>query len=202
MWSSKQYVPRKYHDMLDKEGGAKKAYYESIKDSRRTTVTREELVSFVWHYRFKARAGKHWTQDDPYWKGHPCRTISMLADGSIVWDGGKGWVGWDDVTWRFARAPTKARAEIGAVSTVCEADCSDGNVIRQYHPDHGWFPSFTVLRTPDWGFILNAPWEILASFPLSKKSMDKTTSDRILNACVEKWQNEEAVEYNARNDNL
>ena len=54
---------------LETEGGARKSFFSALKDSKRTLITKEELCSFVWSFRFKRAAGKSWTSTDPYWTG-------------------------------------------------------------------------------------------------------------------------------------
>lgn len=54
---------------LETEGGARKSFFSALKDSKRTLITKEELCSFVWSFRFKRAAGKSWTSTDPYWAG-------------------------------------------------------------------------------------------------------------------------------------
>jgi hypothetical protein len=68
LWSDKVYVPERFVQKVD---GSKHAYWNSIKDSTRTSITEEELCSFVWSFRFKESAGQYWLEDDPWWHNKP-----------------------------------------------------------------------------------------------------------------------------------
>jgi hypothetical protein len=45
------------------------AYVESIRDAKRTHLTKRELIDFCWSFRFKKEAGEEWTSVDPWWRG-------------------------------------------------------------------------------------------------------------------------------------
>jgi hypothetical protein len=55
LWSTKVYVPQRFVNQLG--GNSKEAYRQSLADGRRQTITKEELVQFVWNFRFKEAAG-------------------------------------------------------------------------------------------------------------------------------------------------
>lgn len=75
LWEKKRYVPEKFWAEKSQPGQARRAYFGSIKDSRRERITADELCSVTWSFRFKKNAGRIWTRDDPYWKvGTACST--------------------------------------------------------------------------------------------------------------------------------
>ena len=51
---------------VEENGNPKRAYWLSLKDSKRTWITKEELCSLNWSFRFKQQAGEHYTQNDPW----------------------------------------------------------------------------------------------------------------------------------------
>lgn len=50
-------------------GMFRKAYVESIADSKRQTITLDEMCEFKWSFRFKAAAGENFVSTDSWWQG-------------------------------------------------------------------------------------------------------------------------------------
>ena len=90
----------------------------SIADSKRTSLTRDELCSQTWRFRFKRAAGEEWLAVDPYWTDNNPATITFTADGTTERAG--TWELEVEVKWRWGhsraarRAPGVAGGESGA----------------------------------------------------------------------------------------
>ena len=56
--ATKSYVPQEFRVQLKREGQARRAFFAALKDSTRTRITKSELCSFTWSFRFKRNAGK------------------------------------------------------------------------------------------------------------------------------------------------
>ena len=90
----------------------------SIADSKRTSLTRDELCSQTWRFRFKRAAGEEWLAVDPYWTDNNPATITFTADGTTERAG--TWELEVEVKWRWGhsrkarRAPGLAGGESGS----------------------------------------------------------------------------------------
>ena len=90
----------------------------SVADSKRTSLTRDELCSQTWRFRFKRAAGEEWLAVDPYWTDNNPATITFMADGTTERAG--TWELEVEVKWRWGhsrkarRAPGLAGGESGA----------------------------------------------------------------------------------------
>ena len=82
----------------------------SIADSKRTSLTRDELCSQTWRFRFKRAAGEEWLAVDPYWTDNNPATITFTADGTTERAG--TWELEVEVKWRWGHA-RKARRQPG-----------------------------------------------------------------------------------------
>lgn len=81
LWADKVYVPTQARELRERD--ARRAYAESIVDSRRTHITRAELCSFEWSTRMKTASGPGWTGSDPWWQHKPSRSRRFHADGTV-----------------------------------------------------------------------------------------------------------------------
>ena len=90
----------------------------SVADSKRTSLTRDELCSQTWRFRFKRAAGEEWLAVDPYWTDNNPATIRFTADGTTERAG--TWELEVEVKWRWGhsrkarRAPGLAGGESGS----------------------------------------------------------------------------------------
>ena len=66
LWADKAYVPSSFRSLLG-TGRSKEAFIGSLHDSKRTSITEEELSSYRFYFRFKRVAGTYWTEKDPFW---------------------------------------------------------------------------------------------------------------------------------------
>ena len=82
----------------------------SIADSKRTSLTRDELCSQTWRFRFKRAAGEEWLAVDPYWTDNNPATITFTADGTTERAG--TWELEVEVKWRWGHS-RKARRSPG-----------------------------------------------------------------------------------------
>ena len=129
----------------------------SIADARRISLTRDELCSQTWRFRFKTAAGDEWLAIDPHWTANQPSTIKFTADGTTERAG--SWELEVDVTWRWGhsrkarRAPGIAGGERGESVRVVV----DGRDV----------PTLRVARHPvHKGFIMESCWALYTSFPM------------------------------------
>ena len=113
LWATKVYVPQHFRNMVSEPNQARSAYFGALKDAKRTAITKDELCSFVWSFRFKRSAGKAWTSSDPYWSGHLARKVAFQSDHTIKWsrahdsDDDDGWH-LLNMAWGFVSPPLDA----------------------------------------------------------------------------------------------
>jgi len=179
LWKDKVYVPNKFIEMM-KNGEAKRAYIESIEDSKREFVTIDELCDFSWYFRFKASAGQAWTSMDAWWSNKPASISRFFRDGSmkreVIMPRPDGEI--PKFTWRFSESSMGKRGV-------------QGSYIRVNN-----FPTYCVSRVQkNWGFLMQSCWAVLASFPLPLKGEDPELEDENLEVTVDKQQTE-AFAYN------
>jgi len=77
LWEGKLHVDRR------PDLSRKFAYFNSIAHSKRSFITRKELLSFTFSFRFRSEAGEEWTARDPWWKGKTARTVRFDKDGQL-----------------------------------------------------------------------------------------------------------------------
>ena len=80
----------------------------SVADAKRTSLTRDELCSQTWRFRFKRAAGEEWLAVDPYWTDNNPATITFTADGTTERAG--TWELEVEVKWRWGHARKARRA--------------------------------------------------------------------------------------------
>ncbi|KAA8492791.1 hypothetical protein FVE85_9063 [Porphyridium purpureum] len=173
LWSDKVYIKDAIRGRPPMD-----AYRESLADSKREYLELDELVGFEWSFRFKAAAGEHWVETDPWWQedGEAVR-VKFGRDGRVM---GRGQVHvTQQFRWRF-------------VESSCGMVRRKGSFIRVNE-----FPCYIVSRHPNWGFILQSCWVLHTSFPMPHRGTDAFLEDENLTVTVEQ-QKDEANEYNAR----
>ena len=89
----------------------------SIADSKRTSLTRDELCSQTWRFRFKRAAGEEWLAVDPYWTDNNPATITFTADGTTERAG--TWELEVEVKWRWGHSRKARRPPSTAITTTC-----------------------------------------------------------------------------------
>jgi len=79
LWQDKQHVPQKCLDMSQDGHSAKKAFFESMKESQRCWLTADELCKFEWNFRFKSVAGPNWIDWDQWWNNKPATRVTFFS---------------------------------------------------------------------------------------------------------------------------
>lgn len=116
-----------------------------VQDSQRTKIMVEDLCGTAFEFRFKWSAGEFWRNLDPSWRSEP-PFIRVFHPNNVVSPGPNDTV-FNDMTWRF----TKSR---------------DGKLGR-YVRINQW-PSLSVSRSENWGWILQNCWVTYTSIPNSE----------------------------------
>jgi len=78
---SYSYLPRRICVLAD-VASSRDTLRAAVADEKRTTLTLEELTSFVWRFRFKRAAGASWMAIDPYWCRKPAVALKFNHDGT------------------------------------------------------------------------------------------------------------------------
>eukprot|EP00186_Timspurckia_oligopyrenoides_P004781 CAMPEP_0182442724 /NCGR_PEP_ID=MMETSP1172-20130603/1625_1 /TAXON_ID=708627 /ORGANISM="Timspurckia oligopyrenoides, Strain CCMP3278" /LENGTH=428 /DNA_ID=CAMNT_0024637741 /DNA_START=44 /DNA_END=1330 /DNA_ORIENTATION=+ len=211
LWSSKVYVSQEIRDMQY----AREAYKESLKDAKRTWLTKEELVAFEWSFRFKAAAGEHWTESDPWWQSPPA-PVSAAEGESVSQQNPQGVSpsdlsedavehrqnGRQAIVVRFGEdGSVLGRGQMHSsqqfrwrfVEQSCGRTAPLGSFVRVNQ-----FPAYVVSRhAKNWAFIMESCWVVLCSFPMPPQGSDPLLEDENLSVTVD-YQSMEAMAYNHR----
>ncbi|CEM00895.1 unnamed protein product [Vitrella brassicaformis CCMP3155] len=150
LWQGKAFVAERF-----RQTPSKASYRGSLADKHRDTITRGELCSLTWHFRFKRDAGEEWTDADPYWKRGSPMQWSFRTDGKMerADDHPELRANESEVRrWKFTRVSCGARGPKGRFVKV------------------GRFPAYVVSRTANWGWLMESCWVVLYSFPISPYS--------------------------------
>ena len=134
-WADKAAVPKCFRSLLC-TGRSKEAFIESLRDSRRTSITAEELSSFKFYFRFKRVAGRYWTEKDPFWSMNEPLRISFSPDGLVT---GFPWNALQ-MRWHFVDDDGRACEREGSFMRVA----INGRCV----------PTYTISRHSNWGIIL------------------------------------------------
>lgn len=143
LWADKVFVPEQFRS-LNKSGRSKEAFIHSLVDSKRTAISREELTSFLFYFRFKEVAGSYWTDQDPFWQQQDPLRINFSEEGLLV-----GFP-WDvlQAKWHF----------VDKTGRTCQ---NKGSFVRVSVNDRS-VPTYMVSRHSNWGFILQVNFFISA----------------------------------------
>jgi hypothetical protein len=135
LWADKVYIPEHFR-LLQKSGRSKEAFVNSLLDSQRIAITREELTAFLFFFRFKEAAGSYWTDQDPFWQKQDPLRITFNAEGQLI-----GFP-WDvlQAKWRFVDKSGRSCQNKGSFIRVSVNERS--------------VPTYMVSRHSNWGFIL------------------------------------------------
>ena len=154
---------------------AQAALRRSLLEARVGCISRAELCSLTWSFRFKEAAGSAWTATDPWWLGEAARTLQFCADGTICWS---------DDAWNQPNAMMRWKLQAGCI-------------LRVSHAELGAFPGEQLMRHPsNWGFVFHSTWVVYTSFPMARATDDRAVSDRSLDKRILQWQRREALQYN------
>jgi hypothetical protein len=135
LWTDKVVVPDSFRSLLN-SGRSKEAYVGSLFDSKRVSITVEELSSCKFYFRFKRVAGSYWTEKDPFWTEDKPMSINFSTDGSV-----SGFP-WDALQfkWHFVDNDGRAGVQTGSAMRVAV----NGRCV----------PTYTISRHSNWGFII------------------------------------------------
>ncbi|CAE8676061.1 unnamed protein product [Polarella glacialis] len=148
LWYDKAYVPQHFRET----GGMSclAAYWGSLTDSRRCSITAEELCSFEWSARMKGWSGPDWTSGDAWWQGQPASVRYFHTDGTTYSpERGEG-------QWRF-------------VPSACGQTGPEGSFLRLSRGGRDYPTHFVTRWAKSWGWILHNCWGFCTSFPLPRK---------------------------------
>lgn len=148
-WAGKVYIPEKIRNLSPR----KKAYAAALLDSKRTTISFDELCDLKWSHRFKEAAGEFWTSRDAWWSGGPACTFSFNRDSTCSTNFAEE----VPMSWSFERMD-RSKSQ-----SACQ---SEGTCIR-YLWNGRECPSYIVSRHPgNWGWILQNCWNIMTSWDM------------------------------------
>ncbi|XP_047979884.1 uncharacterized protein LOC125221713 isoform X4 [Salvia hispanica] len=135
LWLDKAHIPR----VAKVEGLPKMiATLLSIRDGKRTRITRDDLCDHVWEFRFTESAPQYWRDLDPSWREEGATPMRRYfhPDGSITADP-------EDKVWGGHES----------TYTIVTGLLADGKVREHYVRINRW-PKMMVERHPDWSWEL------------------------------------------------
>ncbi|GAA0144854.1 hypothetical protein LIER_36025 [Lithospermum erythrorhizon] len=134
LWIGKAHIPR-----IAKLHGLSKltSYNLSMKDGKRTRITKDDLVDHDWEFHFTEEAPDYWRNLDPFWTGEgPLMRRYFHADGTLTADeGDKVWGGHE------------------SCYSVITSFFGDGRIRENYVRVNRW-PPMSITRKPDWSWEL------------------------------------------------
>ena len=169
------------------------SFFKAVHDRMRTAVTREELTSFEYCFRFKAAAGDSWIQRDPWWNNRPPVKLKLGADGTVrpVSDAQPFWGAAGQVSgrWQFEPGVWSSRS---LPPDQREADTASVVTMNGH-------PSYTVRRHPEhWGVFIESCWCVWTAFEMAPKGHDLAMEDEALRVFAdEPRQRREVERYNS-----
>eukprot|EP00252_Welwitschia_mirabilis_P001054 TRINITY_DN11021_c0_g1_i2.p1 TRINITY_DN11021_c0_g1~~TRINITY_DN11021_c0_g1_i2.p1 ORF type:complete len:284 (-),score=51.44 TRINITY_DN11021_c0_g1_i2:188-1039(-) len=147
LWVGKAHLPRR---ALQKGLSKLASYSISLLDAKRTKITKEDLCSHVWEFRFKMPAPMYWLNLDPSWRGSgPPMRRYFHPDGSQTADPTDKVWGGHECTY----------------SILSLAAYSDKGVIREHYVRINRWPKMSVSRKPDWSWKLDNHIYCYSSIP-------------------------------------
>ena len=152
LWADKKYVPLAIKNRLP----AASAYWASLRDAERDVVSREELCSFTWAFRFKHQ-DLPWMLSHPFWRFMPLLYRRFHEDGSISAAADDPIFGRHETIWRFAIAGSTDGSE-EASSSSNGGERNQGRRVRVTH-----WPALTLSRRPDWGWLMQNHYVVYTS---------------------------------------
>ena len=83
-------------------GRSRETLVRSVAQGAARCIRAEEPCSKTFHFRFKEDAGEEWRAHDPFWSGHPARTLRFCMDGKVTWGSCPG-AKWHGFYWELAQ---------------------------------------------------------------------------------------------------
>lgn len=130
--------------------------------SRRTWLSKVELTSLSWDFRFRKSAGNEWLDVDPYANGLEAAHVKFHADGSAQFSGIPG-LDEKDTMWTWARSGAGKKGPQGSFLKLTV----DGSPL----------PAYIVTRHSNWGFVLQNCWGVFISFLMPAAGADPSLED-------------------------
>lgn len=152
------------------------AFFATIRDSKRTWLTLDELVGLEFCFRFKSGAGESWTSMDPWWRRGEAIRLRLHADRTVrpVGDARPFWGVAGQVAGRF-------RVEPGH-----ECDPLSSGSPRPTVVTMNGHPSYTVRRHPShWGVYMESCWCVWTGFPMAPRGDDLAMEDEALSVTAD-----------------
>eukprot|EP00439_Symbiodinium_sp_Y106_P059380 s3326_g8.t1 len=151
---------------------AREAYRQSLEDSRRTNITRGELLSIDWSFRFKASAGEGWQAGDPWWQGQEATRVRFKKNGRAAFKRGPLFGSRPPVLrWRFVRFPARTHQALNRTTGRGSADFSEfGRRGIRAKVMGREVPTYCVRRNKhNWGWTMESCWVVWSSWPMPRK---------------------------------
>lgn len=176
LWCGKA-LPTKFLELRD-SGKACEAYRQSLLDSRRTSITKEELCSICWSFRFKACAGDGWQESDPWWQGQAATKARFYPSGIIRFQSG-GVLGNDPpkLRWRFVRFQDQHLEDLEQQRRNVEGfEFFSGFGQRGVRAKvmGREVPAYCIRRHKgNWGWVMESCWVVWCSWPMHARGSDE-----------------------------
>jgi len=210
VWEGKVEVPESCR-VLRASGHPQSALVASVRDSRRTVLTAEELTGVAWCFRFKEDAGEEWQHIDPWWLGGRAQRMVFAPDGRLVRAAayfrgtgqplGEGDEGGEmeeflfpDLRWEFT--PSAELRRSGNTGDLHPAPLQSGSTVCVYVNGRR-VPRVHISRHPvNWGFIMESCWVMYTKFDMGLRSNPDPFLDDKLRPVNVNTQDHEAYVYN------
>lgn len=167
LWRGKA-VLRKFVELRE-SGNPREAFKQSLADSHRTVITKGELLSITWSFRFKASAGENWQSNDPWWIGEPATQARFQSDGSARFARGKLFGQQPPILrWRFVRFSEEALSALNQESGGAVDDFSafGARGVRARVMGRE-VPTYCIRRNKrNWGWVMESCWVVWSSWPM------------------------------------
>eukprot|EP00746_Dinoflagellata_sp_MGD_P061977 gnl/MRDRNA2_/MRDRNA2_26139_c0_seq2.p1 gnl/MRDRNA2_/MRDRNA2_26139_c0~~gnl/MRDRNA2_/MRDRNA2_26139_c0_seq2.p1 ORF type:complete len:246 (-),score=31.11 gnl/MRDRNA2_/MRDRNA2_26139_c0_seq2:19-756(-) len=153
-------------DVVLMQPSNKLKYFSAIRDCTRTAISRDELVSLEYCFRFKMAAGPSWAEQDPWWQGRESIKLKLREDGTVT-------------PLNDAR-PFWGRP--GQVAGRWKYTLEDGVAMVTMNGH----PSYHVCRHPiHWGVFMQSCWCVWAGFPMAPRGVDACMEDQALQVTID-----------------
>ncbi|CAJ1389972.1 unnamed protein product [Effrenium voratum] len=156
---------------LRAEGRGREAYRQSLADSQRTKITKGELVSITWSFRFKAAAGESWQLSDPWWRGGQATRVRFRKDGGAAFKRGPLFGRGPRLRWRLVRLPQSSLQALALVNTEGDNDFTEfGERGVRASVMGREVPTYCVRRNKhNWGWSMESCWVVWSSWPMPER---------------------------------
>mmetsp|Transcript_27631 Transcript_27631/g.62201 ORF Transcript_27631/g.62201 Transcript_27631/m.62201 type:complete len:363 (+) Transcript_27631:55-1143(+) len=151
----------------------REAYKQSLADSRRTTISKGELLSIEWSFRFKAAAGESWQRTDPWWQGQDATRVRFKKNGRACFKRGPLFGSRPPVLrWRMVRFSNRTHQELIRASGQAGDEDFTAFGTRGVRAEvmGREVPSYCVRRNKhNWGWTMESCWVVWSSWPMPRR---------------------------------